>query len=153
MLNETKWEYSTEEPSEEYIAPEEGVQFLVIRKAERDMNTNVYALYLSSLTNGAFFTVRYYLDAINKETGDVEPDAKQRRTLISLKRALYGPEAVGIPYPDDIIGCVVEADVKMSKPNAEGKQYPRIYGFKAVPADIALEYGNPDQYMLPMDEE
>ena len=153
MLNETKWEYSTEEPSEEYVAPVEGEQYLIIKKAERDKDTNQYVLFLSSLTNGAFFSIRYYLDSVNKETGEVEPDARQRRTLITLKRALYGPEAVGIPHPDDIVGCAVMAEVKMSKPNAEGKQYARIYGFSAVPADIALEYGNPEQYMLPVDEE
>lgn len=150
MLQDTAWKFSNEEPVDEYAQPEAGLQYLQIKKAEVSDDELHYTLGFISLTNNAYINIRYFLYATDQETGELIPDAKQRRTLISLKKALYGPESNGIPNPADIVGCVVMADVKMvpAKNNPE-KAYPRIYGYKAVPGEVAATWGNPEQYALP----
>lgn len=150
MLQDTKWAYSDEEPSGEFISPVEGLQYLQIKKVELNEETSEYILGLFSLTNSAYVNIRYWLDKADPETGTPVPNTTSRRTLISLKRALYGPEANGIPNPADIVGCAVLADVKMvpSKKDAT-KLFPRIYDYKAVPEEVAKNFGNPDQYSIP----
>lgn len=150
-MQDTAWKFSNEEPANEYIQPVEGAQYLQIMKAEVSADEMHYILGLKSLTNEAYLNIRYFLYATN-DVGELIPDAKQRRTLVSLKKALYGPDAVGIPNPVDIVGAVVEADVKLSKPNANGSVYPRIYNFKAVPQSIAEGFGVEGQYSVPDDE-
>jgi hypothetical protein len=153
MLNDTNWAFSNEEPTSEFTDPVEGLQYLIVKKAEYNDDTSQYMLTLESLTNNAYLNLRYWLMRVNKETGMPEPDAAQRRTLISLKKALYGPEAVGIPNPMDIVGCAVLAEVQLSKPNDNGKRYPRIYNYKPVPEGVAKDFGNPEQYSLPEEEQ
>lgn len=153
MLNDTNWAFSNEEPTSEYIDPVEGLQYLVIKSAEYNDDTAQYTLRVESLTNNAFFPLRYWLMRVDEATNMPVPDASQRRTLISLKKALYGPEAVGIPNPMDIVGCAVLAEVKLSKPNKDGKRYGRIYNFKPVPEGVAKDFGNPEQYSLPEEEQ
>lgn len=148
MLQDTEWKYSNEEPANEYVDPEEGIQYLQIKKAEVSSDEMHYSLGLLSLSNNAYMNIRYFLYNTNDE-GELIPDAKQRRTLITLKKALYGPEANGIPNPADIVGCVVMAEVKLGKPTANGTRYPRIYSYKAVPGEVAATWGNPEQYALP----
>lgn len=150
-MKDTEWAYSNEEPNA-YAQPVEGLQYLQIKKAEWDEETSEYKLTLLSLTNNAFINLRYWLDQVDQESGQTVPDPKSRRVLISLKRALYGPEAKGIPNPVDIVDCVVLAEVKLqqSKKDAE-KKYPRIYDYKPVSEDVAKSYGNPDQYATPED--
>ena len=152
-MQDTAWKFSNEEPASEYTQPVEGVQYLQITKAEVSDDELHYILGFKSLTNDAFINIRYFLFATNDE-GELIPDAKQRRTLVSLKKALYGPDAVGIPNPVDIVGAVVEADVKLSEAkNSPGKFYPRIYNYKPVPESIALGFGAEDQYCVPDEEE
>jgi len=150
-MQETEWKFSNEEPVEEFIQPVEGPQYLQIMKAEVSDDELHYTLGLKSLSNDAYLNVRYFLFATT-DTGDLVPDAKQRRTLVSLKKALYGPDKVGIPNPVDIVGAVVEADVKLSKPNDKGYVYPRIYNFKPVAQSIAEGFGLEGQYCIPDEE-
>lgn len=154
MMKDTEWAFSNEEPTNEYTLPAEGLQYLQIKKAEWNEDTSEYKLTLLSLTNNAFVNLRYWLDRVDQETGQTVPDPKSRRVLISLKRALYGPDAKGIPNPVDIVDCVVMAEVKLqqSKQDPE-KKYPRIYDYKAVPQEVAESYGNPDQYSIPSETE
>lgn len=150
MLEDTAWAYSNEEPSGEFTEPAEGLQYLQIKKAELDDSTSEYKLGLLSLTNSAYLNLRYWLDAVDQETGKPVPDPKNRRVLISLKKALYGPDAVGIPNPINIVGCVVLADVKLVAGKKDpSKKFPRIYDYKAVPEGVANDFGNPQQYSTP----
>lgn len=149
-MQDTEWTYSNEVAAEEeYVNPVEGPQYLVINGASFDNDTSEYTLSLKSLTNDANIRLKYWLDRSNQETGEIEPDSKSRRVLVSLKKALYGADAIGIPNPVDITGCVVEADVKLKAPNAKGIRYPAIYNYKAVPTSIAEAFGNPEQYSIP----
>lgn len=149
MLQDTEWKFSNEQAAEsEYAEPVEGPQYLQIKKAFVSDDEMHYSLGMVSLTNNAYINIRYFLYATNDE-GELVPDSKQRRTLITLKKALYGPEANGIPNPADIVGCVVMADVKLSKPTANGSRFPRIYSYKAVPGEVAASWGNPEQYAAP----
>lgn len=153
MLNDTQWAFSDEKPADEYTKPVEGLQYLQIKKAEFNDDSSEYKLTLVSLTNNAFVNVRYWTDRVDSETGAPVPNTSARRTLISLKKALYGPDANGIPNPVDIIDCAVLADVKMSPSKTDPmKSFPRIYDYKPVPEEVAKNFGNPDQYSIPDEE-
>lgn len=150
MLQDTAWAYSNEEPADEFTQPVAGLQYLQIKKASLNDSTSEYLLGLMSLTNNAYVNIRYWLDRADEESGSPVPNTSARRTLVSLKRALYGPEASGIPNPVDIVDCVVLADVKMVESKKEaGRFYPRIYDYKPVPEGVAKGFGNPDQYSTP----
>jgi len=151
-MQDTPWKFSNEEPVDEFIQPEEGPQYIQITKAEVSADELHYILRFKSLMNDASLSLRYFLFATN-EDGELIPDSKQRRTLVSLKRAIYGPDAVGLPNPVDIVGSVVEADVKLSKPNDKGYVYPRIYNYKPAPQSIVEAFGLEGQYCIPDDGE
>jgi len=151
-MQDTAWKFSDEEPVDEYVQPVEGPQYLQIVRAEVSDDEMYYTLVMKSLTNDAFVNLRYFLYATN-DAGELIPDAKQRRTLVSLKKALYGPTVAGIPNPVDIIGAVAEGDVKLSESKkSPGTFYPRVYNFKPVPESIAEGFGAEGQYSVPDDE-
>ena len=134
-FKKTEWKYSNEVDVTQ-IPVSEGIQYLFIKYATHDEESDEYTLTVQSLTNEAEFTLRYWLTS-RDEKGAVIPNSRSRGTLISLGIALAG-EPIGIPNPVDIIGGVVQANVLMSKPNAKGAQYPRVYAYLPVPEDIAL---------------
>lgn len=145
----TEWKYSNEIAAED-IPVKEGLQYLQILSARHEDDSDVYTLFLKSLTNDAEFSVRYWLTSA--EDGVPIPNARSRGTLISLGKALAG-FPIGIPNPVDIVGGVVQADVRMSKPTPSGGTYPRIYQFSPVPIDIALGFSSIEQYGLEEDAE
>jgi len=170
MLQKTEWKYSNEKPVQnDFIEPVEGLQYAVIRKATHDEATDVYKIGLHSFQNGAYINLSYYLTTTNNEGLD-KPNDRNRGTMISLTKALYGPSEEGIPYPDDIIGCAVLVDVKKSVSktkfrdvtvvNEDGTEvvtkqpmvFYNVYSFKPVPASVALQWGNPEQFMLPEEQ-
>ena len=150
----------------QFIEPVEGPQYAVIRKASHDEDSDVYKLGLHSFQNNAYINLTYYLTTTNQDGID-EPNARNRRTMISLTKALYGPDEDGIPYPDDIVGCAVLIDVKKSVSKTKFKDvvtvdeegnevttkqpyvFYNVYDFKPVYASVALQWGNPEQFMLP----
>lgn len=132
------------------IPAEEGVQFLMIRGATYNEETDEYTLTVQSLTNEAEFNLRYWLTS-RDENGAIIPNSRARGTLVSLGVALAG-EPIGIPNPVDIVGGVVQANVTLGKPNAKGVQYPRVYTFQAVPEDIVLSFATIDQYFTESEE-
>lgn len=79
---------------------------------------------------GAKARVTYWL--MEKGTDKYSP--KTLGTLSSLGKAVLGPEFPdkGIPFPDDIRGAVVMADINFSKPDPLGRVFTRI--FKWMPA-------------------
>lgn len=143
VFKTTEWKYSNEVAAED-IPVREGPQYLQILNARHEEDSDVYTLFLKSLTNDAEFSVRYWLTSA--EDGVPVPNSKARGTLISLGKALAG-FPIGIPNPMDIIGGVVQADVKMSKPS-NGNTYPRIYQFSPVPMEVALSFSSIEQYGL-----
>lgn len=140
----TEWKYSREIAAED-IPVKEGPQYLQILNARHDEDSDVYTLFLKSLTNDAEFSVRYWLTSAVE--GVPQPNSRSRGTLISLGKALAGCP-IGIPNPADVGGGVVQADVRMSKPSPSGEVYPRIYQFSPVPMDIVLAFASIDQFGL-----
>lgn len=140
----TEWKYSNEIAAED-IPVKEGPQYLQILNARHEEDSDVYTLFLKSLSNDAEFSVRYWLTSA--EDGIPVPNSRSRGTLISLGKALAGCP-IGIPNPVDIVGGVVQADVRMSKPTSSGGTYPRIYQFAPVPTEIVLGFGSIDQYSI-----
>lgn len=144
MVFEPKqWKYSNE-VEKESIPVEAGIRHLLITDA-RLTDDETYIVEFEDLENEAVFSLRYWLNSID-DNGNIKPSAKDRGTLISLGKALAG-RSIGIPYPDDIIGGVVEAEIFL-KPNKAGDRFfPRAYKFNPVNSDLAC-LGTLDQYTI-----
>jgi hypothetical protein len=140
LFAEEKWEYSGEEPEEvERKTLTVGEHNLFIKDAElkNDNNNPIYILTLSDLADPeAESTFRYWLNTTDSNNKIIK-NVQARGTLITLGEALAGTR-IGIPSPRSIIGGVVRADVKMSKPNSQGQSYLRIYKFDPVEEEYAM---------------
>jgi len=150
---EKKWDLSDEvfeePPAIEYKNITPGQHDLIIRKAELTSD-KVYIITLEDLgdpdsENPASSQFRYWLNTTDS-TGKVVKNVMARGTLITLGEALAG-KSIGIPEPSSIIGGVVHADVTLSKPNANGQSYLRIYKFEPVSEDLAA-CAEIDQYYI-----
>lgn len=131
MVQITKWEYSDEEENA-YIAPEEGNRFLLIQSASCE--DDVYSLNVQDLQNDAEFQLRYWLNNTT-DAGLLTPNKSARGTLVTLGHAILGTEK-GIPYPDDIIGGVTGAEVKLYDSKKDpSKKFAKVFRFYPVSAD------------------
>ena len=132
----TEWEFS-DVVDNKTIPPVEGEQYAQIVSASYNDKDGTYKITVQSLTNNAEFDIRYWLFQRDEDSGAFLPNSRDRGTLVTLGVALAG-EPIGIPNPVDIIGCYVKFELKLSKPDAKGNSYPRVYKFMAVPEDIAI---------------
>lgn len=131
VLQDIPWAYSEcIDPTS--IPVEAGVRTLFIRDVFFDEDSSKYRVDLEDMGNNAVFNVSYWL-----LTKDGDLNERSVGTLGSLKRALFGPQAVGIPNPITIKGGIVSAEVVIPEANSAGKVYPRIYHFDAVEKDLA----------------
>jgi len=149
MVKITEWEFSNEE-DQSYIPPEEGYRHLLIKGASLDEENLVYRVEFQDLQNEAEFSIRYWMNKLNDSNVYV-PDRSQRGTLVTLGHAVLGTEK-GIPFPEDIIGGVVAANLmlKASTKNPD-KFYPRIYKYLPVTAEWAC-LGSIDQFTVDSEE-
>lgn len=151
---EKKWELSDEVPeTREWKNLEVGEQNLIIKDAK--LVDDVYTITLASINADEGDTIpqsdfRYWLTTTDS-LGNIVKNVGARGTLITLGEALAG-KCIGIPEPSSIIGGIVHAEVKLSKPNAQGQCYLRIYKFEPVPEEIAL-CATIDQYYIGADVE
>lgn len=143
---EQKWEYS-DEVVEEVVRKNIplGERNLFIKNAELT-GDKVYILTLTDLEDEECENqFRFWLDTTDK-LGNIIKNVQARGTLISLGEALAG-RPIGIPAPDSVIGGVVHAEVKESKPNTNGQVYLRIYKFEPVTEEYAM-CATIDQYYI-----
>lgn len=135
-----KWEYTKPLELEAASAPiETGLRTLKIDNAFYDPEKYQYTLEVEDIENGSKFSLRYWLQNVEKEITNgmvfekLTPNKTSNGTMCSLGKALYGddydPERDGILAPVDVLGRVVIADVKLGKPAANGVQYPRVYRY------------------------
>lgn len=143
----TEWEYSGE-VDKTLIPPETGIRNLSIVDASLDPERNIYKVTVDDIDAGCEYTLQYWLDYTDGNTGETTPNRTARGTLISLGKALFAEEARGIPAPCDIIGGVVKAEVKLQKSTTSDAQYPRIYKFMAASRDVVEENALIDQYYV-----
>jgi len=139
----TEWEYSNE-VEKTNIPVEEGLRYVKIVDAKFDASAKEYNLSLEDLTNGAEFSLRYWLNGTDKN-GNITSNASARGTLISLGKALAG-EPIGIPAPVDVIGGVVVAEVVMKESTTSGAKYPRVYKFTPASTDVVNDHSDIEQY-------
>ena len=139
----TEWEYSNE-VEKSSIPVEEGARFVQIKDASFFPDTKEYHLTVDDLTNGAEFTLRYWLNGTDKN-GNITSNAQARGTLISLGKALFGMP-VGIPAPSDVIGGVVVAEVVLKESPTSGSKFPRVYKFSPATKAVVDDYSTIEQY-------
>lgn len=139
----TQWELSDKVASPSQTI-EFGLRYLFIENATYDAEKKEYKIYVKDLTNEATYSLTYWLEGWNKDKTARVDNQTSIGTLNTLGEALAGVN-IGIPNPQDIIGGVVLADVKESKPNEQGRTYARVFEFKTVPGDIAA-LANIEQY-------
>lgn len=142
-FKQTVWEFSDETEKEDL--PQEGERYLFIRNAAYDENNAKYYLYMTDIGDETQFILSYNLNKVDKNSGALMPNSRTRNTLITLNRALFDASS-GIPFPDDIIGGVVQGKVVHREYN--GRTYANVYSFEAVPEDIALSYSQIEQYYV-----
>lgn len=150
-FNQTMWEFSEEKEAETtgFQIPPEGERYLIIEKAEFDEKTRKYRIWFQDIGTEIKFTMIYNMDMVDKSTGQVVSNPMSRNTLITLNFAIFG-EKQGIPYPGDIEGAVVSADIKYRE--YEGKKYVNIKKYAPVNADMVV-YSSIDQYYEGYSEE
>ncbi len=158
-FKQTQWELSdiTVDPDAEnnFIDPEPGLQYLVIKDAQFTAENARYKITFESLTNSAEVRVTYFF--ADKNDVNVPPactNKKQMGCVASLGKALAGVN-INIPAPQDIIGGVVMADVQVDEVEKDGKirKYPKIWKYEPVPKEIALSYSDIEQYYTEEEEE
>lgn len=134
----TQWEFSNGE-NYDAVDPEAGYRMLKIMNAsctKDDLSREIYNITCLDLQNNAEFDLRFFLTSISDNMVRTE-DRKQRSMVQSLGRSLFGPEFTGLPYPSDIIGGIVGAEITL-KESSSGRMYPRTYHFDPVPMDWAM---------------
>lgn len=139
----TEWEYS-KEVEKSSIPVEEGARFVKINDAQFLPDTKEYHLTVEDLSNGAEFTLRYWLNGTDKN-GNITSNAQSRGTLISLGKALFGMP-VGIPAPSDVVGGVVVAEVVLKESPTSGAKFPRVYKFSPATEEVVSGYSSIEQY-------
>ena len=136
-FKQTQWAKSTV-TAEGYPKLEEGEQYLKIKEATYDDTTDpenpFYQIVMDNVETGARGWFKYWT------SGNGKSARSHRGAYISLGKALAGVE-IGEPWPDDIVGGVVVADVKFTD-----QGYPRCYHFSAAPQEIVETYSDIDQY-------
>lgn len=147
MFKTTSWEYSkeVEQPAEPRAEPEEGLRYLKITNATFDADNKEYTIYVEDLSNGAKFSLRYWLNSADKITNAIVPNNTARATLIGLGKALAGT-AIGIPAVQDIKGGVVVGKVVLKQAANSDKRYPRVYEYMPAPEDIVIGFSDIEQF-------
>ena len=145
------WDYSDYRGSgTEYVKVTPGEKNLFIEDASFDPEKQQYTIKLSNIALPAEkITLNYWLTTAD-ENNNIIKNEKSCGTLQTLRYALSGEPAEehGLPAPAAIIGGVVRAEVKMSKPNTSGAQYPRIYKFEPAAAQVVEDNSLIEQYAL-----
>lgn len=141
----TKWELS-DRIADDAISPVEGVRNLQIKGVRYDADADSYMLTVQDLGNKAIFTLTYWLSNLDAD-GVRTKNNPALGTIHSLNYALTGLSNLGPLPEEDIKGGVVRGEIKMSKPNVNGRQYPRVYHFEPVEEDLAL-LSEIDQYWI-----
>lgn len=141
----THWELS-DRVAEGTVPPEEGMRTLQIKGVRYDKDADTYMVTVYDLGNKATFTLTYWLSNLD-ENGVRTQNNPALGTIHSLNYALTGLTGIGPLMEEDIKGGVVKGEVKLSKPNANGKQFARVYHFEPVEEDVAL-LSEIDQYWV-----
>lgn len=145
----TKWNMSDWKAKAD-VPLSEGVHTLQVEYASIDDTTKAYSVTLRCVDSDEVSQIRYF---------PVKKDGSRNNmaigTLNSLGEAIFG-QNVGIPWVDDILNGVVEADVKYSQEfvKADGSKghYINVYAYRPIKKETfeALkELGfklNDDQY-------
>lgn len=150
-FKEMPWEHS-DDPyvPEDIVKVTPGVKDLYIDNASMDLDGKYSISVHNVLEPKEKMTFNYWINT-NDENNNIVPNATARGTLHTLGFALAGRD-IGMPAPGSIIGAVVRVDVKMSKPNVNGAQFPRAYKFEKSPDETIIDHSSTDQY-LDMDDE
>lgn len=144
MFKTTEWEYSgVKEERPVYKDPLDGERYLFIEDASYDDDSTRYTLNVSDLGDRTVrYRLTYNLSRVDKVTGDLVPNISARNALVGLGKALFGRD-VGVPFPGDVIGGVVRAQVKLREYN--GRNYANVYEYGTVSEDMAV-FAEIDQY-------
>lgn len=148
-MQDTPWKYSDAQDNTQ-IPPTEGPRYLRILDVRHEPEGRfgeTYKLTMQDLETSAEFDLNYYMTETDN-FGNILPNRRARGTLLTLKKALYGPLVDGIPNPVDIKGCIVLGTISL-KVKDNGVSYPRCFVFGPVPQDLVYLSSHMDQYCIP----
>lgn len=157
-----KYSNMDESKLQRYPSPEVGLQYLLIEGADYNEETEVFDVMFKSLSNEAKFRIRSFM---------LSKDGKPNYMSVHWHNML-GYACCGIKtalLPEDLIGCVVMANVNLEPGWKDKKQYeedmrtkgtsdvtlyPQIPAdsFEPIPEDMMEFSQRPDQFYIPSDE-
>lgn len=145
MFKTTQWEFSDDDcMSEETVQMAPGIKYLYINDASYDPEGAKYTLKVCNAEETKEkATLTYWLNTMD-QNGNIVKNVQARGTLHTLGTALAGMD-IGIPAPADVVGGVVKAEVRLSKPSTNGAQFPRVYKFEPIPEEMVV-YSTIEQY-------
>jgi hypothetical protein len=114
---------------------------------DKEKEKNTYKVTIECIEGGADAGARAVLTYWLKEKDTNFVNAKTLGTLTSLGKAVFGkvfPERT-VPNPADILGAVVMADINLSKPDALGRVFTRVFRYEPASADFSA-FSDIDQY-------
>ena len=146
QFNEIKWEYSDDSNvPEDSIRVTPGIKDIIIDNASLNPADSKYSISAHNVREPKEkMTLNYWIDTADPQTNDIIENGPSRSILHTLGIALSGHD-IGLPAPSSIIGGVVKVEVKLSKPNANGAQYPRVYKFEKSDDETIILYSQINQ--------
>lgn len=100
---------------------------------------DTYSLTIECIEEGVNAGARAKLTYFVKNEERTKFNDNTLGTLRSLGKALFSDVFTGyVPAPGNIIGGVVVADVKISKPDALERTFPKVYHWQSASSDFAI---------------
>lgn len=114
---------------------------------EKEKERNTYKISIECIEGGMDAGARALLTYWLKEKETNFVNAKTLGTLTSLGKAIFGKDFPdrSVPNPADIIGAVVMADINLSKPDALGRVFTRVFRYEPASADFSV-FSDIDQF-------
>lgn len=114
--------------------------------AEDPKKIDTYTVTIESVEEGPEFGTRALLTYWLKNQERTKYSENTLGTLRSIGTALFNDQFTQmIPAPTTILGGVVMADIKLGKPDALGRVFPKVYHFSAASSDFSI-FSEIEQY-------
>lgn len=107
--------------------------------AEKKTDIDTYKVTLECIEAGESAGARANLTYFVKNENRTMFNPNTLGIMRSLGKALYSDAFTGsIPAPNNIVGGVVVAEVKMGNPDKDGKRWPKVYHYQSASSDFKL---------------
>lgn len=115
--------------------------------AENPKMADTYKMTIECVDEGKNMGLRADLTYWLKNENKTMFNDKTLGTMRSLGKAIFGEDyAQMVPAPATITGAVAVAEIKMGKPDALGRTYPKVYHWMSASGDLVMAYSDIEQH-------